>query len=168
MDTQLNNRTEVIKYCFILGESPDTCPMFYQVKDNYQWQNFSDTSYTYSNVEPFSGLMGINKKWRPKIGTRMKTALADFIVTSLFRLKLFSKWSLFLRTLSHSRRWGQIQHRILVKFLDWLKYGKCKCSEIHTGCKSVREGFTFGSNLESAKNIFYFLSKTIFQDFLKK
>ena len=57
------------------------------------------TSYTYSRLDPVSGLIGNSRKCTPNIGTRISTALADFRVMSLFLLKLFSKICLDLRTL---------------------------------------------------------------------
>ena len=43
------------------------------------------------------GRMGSRRKWRPKMGMRMKVALTDFIMMfRLFRLKLFSNRSLVL------------------------------------------------------------------------
>ena len=57
------------------------------------------TSYTYSKLDPVSGLIANRRKCTPNIGTRINTALADFRVMAFFLLKLFSKMSLDLRTL---------------------------------------------------------------------
>ena len=63
------------------------------------------TSYTYSILDPFAGRIGRRRKWRPKIGIRIKAALADFIfILRLFILKEFSKISFVLRTLMTSQR----------------------------------------------------------------
>ena len=58
------------------------------------------TSYTYSKVDPCSGLIGISRNCNPNIGIRIRTAFADLKFTSFFLLKLFSNRSLFLRTVT--------------------------------------------------------------------
>ena len=62
------------------------------------------TSYTYSSVDPDSGLIGIRRKCNPKIGMSIRTAFADLKVTSFFLLKVFSNLSLCLKTVTTLQR----------------------------------------------------------------
>ena len=62
-----------------------------------QGKRHPPTSYGYSRGDPLRGRIGRRRKWIPKIGMRMITALADFIIMSeWFRLKLFSNSSFSL------------------------------------------------------------------------